>query len=121
MAWPETLDGLTREFKSTYESFRAARRRCRPDYRERRYYFDRGIRFRFSSFLEFLDHVGPRPQGHTLERIENSGHYEKGNVRWATPKEQAANRRAHLPPIQYLTTEEIFAELARRGLVVSNS
>lgn len=61
-------------------------------------YGGRGIRIcdRWAqSFQNFVDDVGPRPtMRHSLDRYpENNGHYEPGNVRWTTPKQQSANRQ----------------------------
>lgn len=77
-----------------YRSYRSAMNRCTnprsPSYPE---YGGRGIRFMFSSFQEFRDHIGQRPRGYSLDRINNDGNYEPGNVRWASRKTQANNRR----------------------------
>lgn len=46
------------------------------------------------SFEAFRDYIGPMPTPlHTIDRINNDGHYEPGNVRWATQSEQVQNTR----------------------------
>lgn len=47
-----------------------------------------------ASFTAFLSDMGPKPtQKHTIDRIDSSKGYEPGNCRWATQKEQSANKR----------------------------
>jgi hypothetical protein len=44
-------------------------------------------------FNRFFEDMGEPEPGMTLDRINNEGHYEPGNCKWSTMKEQAANRR----------------------------
>lgn len=69
--------------------------RCRkPTEASYKNYGGRGIEQRFKTFEEFCEAIGPRPSlEHSVDRIDNDGHYEKGNVRWATATEQVANKR----------------------------
>lgn len=82
-------------YEPEFAAYREAKYRCtNPTSAAWQDYGGRGIEFRFSSFEQFFAAIGPRPtSGHSLDRQNNSGHYELGNVRWATRSEQALNRR----------------------------
>ena len=75
------------------------KQRClNPKHRKYRRYGGRGIKIceRWMSFVNYIDDVikeiGDCPDDMSLDRIDNDGNYEPGNIRWATPKQQTNNR-----------------------------
>ena len=91
-----------------YQAWKSAQKRCAqvPGYR------DRGITMCdewINSYDAFIAHVGPKPDPSMwLDRIDNDRGYEPGNVRWATPAQQARN-----------TTRNVFIEWAGERLTVT--
>jgi hypothetical protein len=77
-----------------YRAWQDAIQRCtNPSNVHFKDYGARGIEVRYTAFPEFFAELGARPDGLTLDRIDNDGHYEPGNCRWATPTQQVLNSR----------------------------
>ncbi len=79
--------------------FAGIRRRCtNPNHPAFHNYGGRGIQNRFKSLDEFRDYVIDElridPRGLQIDRIDNDGHYEKGNIRFVTARENSNNRRS---------------------------
>ena len=86
--------GLRRE--PTKQTWKCMKHRClNPNAWNYPYYGGKGITIYppwIASYERFLADVGERPDGKTLDRIDGQLGYWPGNVRWAWPKEQIANR-----------------------------
>lgn len=74
--------------------------RCeRPTHKHYKHYGGRGITVctewhEAAVFIAWIEaNLGPRPEGHSLDRIDNDSGYRPGNVRWASAVEQQRNRR----------------------------
>jgi hypothetical protein len=80
-------------------SFASMIERCtKTNRRAYKYYGGRGITIcdRWQGkggFDNFIADMGPRPEGTTLDRIDNDGNYEPANCRWATKSVQERNKR----------------------------
>lgn len=80
----------------TKSSFKNMRKRCKnPNDKSYKHYGGRGITCdAFPTFRHLIDAIGPRTSvDQELDRINSNGHYEPGNVRWATRSEQERNKR----------------------------
>ena len=92
----------------SYQSWSAMKRRCyAPNATKYPQYGAKGITVcdrwldKDTGFQNFLEDMGERPPGTTLDRYPNrNGNYEPCNCRWGTPKQQSRNRDDVLTPNQ---------------------
>ena len=83
----------------TYHSWRSLRNRCNNKHTWNYHrYGGSGVSYdsRWDSYDLFLEDMGERPDGKTLDRIDNTKGYFKENCRWSTASEQQSNRKCNL-------------------------
>lgn len=82
-----------------YQTWSTMKQRCtNPNHAKYYLYGKRGIRVSdewSSSFKQFLEDMGDRPEGFTLNRINNDGNYCKENCEWSSVSNQNSNRRSY--------------------------
>lgn len=99
-----------------YKRWQGMIRRCEAPTNHKFYmYGARGVRVceRWHSFEAFVADMGHPPRGHSIDRIDGDGHYEPGNCRWATAREQQDHVRGALL-VAYMGETHCVAEWARR-------
>lgn len=100
---PEHVAALTthgRKHDPNYTRWLTMMGRCHnEDHPWYGYYGARGIRVHESwhdvgTYCDWIaENLGPCPKGYSIDRIDNDGNYEPGNVRWASASDQVRNRR----------------------------
>lgn len=106
------LSGLRNKFPKEHNSYRAMKNRCicKTDKSYPRW-GGNGITIcarwleKPNGFKNFLEDMGRRPDGTTLDRIDNDRGYSPDNCRWATPYEQVANTgrlSGRIPGVHYV-------------------
>lgn len=103
----------------TFRSWTSMLCRCtNPKHRYFNRYGGRGVAVceRWMLFDNFLADMGERPQGMSLDRIDNSGGYEPKNCRWATQREQHNNKSSNRHVVAFGQTKTISQWARDRGI-----
>lgn len=98
----------------TYLSWRSMKQRCNdPGKDNYPYYGGRGIKVcpRWLDFVNFLADMGERPEGTELNRINNDGNYELGNVVWGPKSDNVVDRNERNSRAYGQTAEERAGQL----------
>ena len=100
---------------AVYFTFKDMHRRCYdPRHKSYARYGGRGITVceRWHDLAKFVADVGEKPEGKTLDRVDNDKGYGPDNFRWSTGDEQQRNKGANVW-FEYEGKRYILADLAR--------
>lgn len=115
-------------YNNTYRLWKGIKDRC-LNTNDSRYkdYGGRGITMYeawIKDFQTFYDYVSKLPhfgeKGYSLDRINNNGNYEPDNLRWATAKEQARNKRNNII-VEYEGQKMTLPEASEKSGVQNNT
>ena len=99
-----------------YRTWSGMKTRCNnPNNKGYESYGGRGIKVcaRWNdSFKSFVEDMGSKPEGYSIDRIDNDGDYEPSNCRWASMLEQGNNRRTNVY-VTYLGQKKTVVEWCR--------
>jgi hypothetical protein len=112
-----------RKMSPEYYSWASMSTRCsNPKHSSYARYGGRGIQVceRWRTFALFLEDMGPRGEGESLDRIDNDKGYTRENCRWASREVQANNRSSNSIH-EYRGERHTLAELARKYGVAYNT
>lgn len=114
--------GITKENEDEYRTWKLMKRRCfNKNTKEYKYYGGKGIgvcdRW-VNSFSNFLEDMGKRPKGCSLDRIDCSSDYSPENCRWATNRQQQRNRSNNREePCIYPMKKRYYVQVEKNGIV----
>lgn len=95
----------------TYNSWRSMVQRCtNPNHTFHHLYKDVDITPEWLVFEKFLSDMGIRPEGTSLDRIDNALGYSPENCRWATPQEQQRNKRNTVMSLELASSVRLLRE-----------
>lgn len=106
--------------RPTYDSWVGMKRRCsNPNFKSYKDYGGRGVRVcpRWDNFENFLQDMGEKPPGMSIERVDNDGDYSPENCMWASVIQQNRNARSNV--CYYIGNERVCESQLARALGVS--